>query len=103
MAEGWLKLSIAPVKVLSFWVRDGVEAVVRDSCIRLAWSLQGAETLQLEEVHAGGTPVVIEKWEKPPLPRECSVTVKARTVYRLTACARDSAPSMRDLAINMIE
>lgn len=101
IAEGWLKLVISPVKVLSFWVREGTEAVARGTRIHLAWSLQGAESLQLEEMQEDGSSILIAKWDAPPLPREYGVSVQAETTYRLTAYAEDVPASAKLLTITI--
>src|SRR4029079_85068 len=46
IAEGGLKLEIAPIK-LSFWVREPIEQVAPGTSIHLGWSFQGAESLEL--------------------------------------------------------
>jgi hypothetical protein len=61
ISEGWLKLAIAPVKVLSFWIREPVNQVTKGSWIHLAWSLQGAESLELVIVK-GTTVQTVARW-----------------------------------------
>ena len=101
IAEGWLKLAIAPVKVVSFWVREGAEAVASGTRIHLAWSLQGAESLKLEQIQKDGGTVLLGEWDAQPFPREYGVTVQAETTYRLTACAGDAPPSAKKLTITI--
>lgn len=101
IAEGWLKLAIAPVKVLSFWVPEGVEEVAAGAHIHLAWSLQGAESLKLEQVGAGGRAVTLAEWDARPFPREYGVTVEGETTYRLTAFAEDAQPSVKELTVTV--
>jgi hypothetical protein len=101
IAEGWLKLAIAPVKVLSFWVREGAKAVARGTRIHLAWSLQGAESLQLEQIEKDGTTVPIAAWDAQPFPREYAVSVQAETTYRLTAYAEEAPASAKILTITI--
>ena len=101
IAEGWLKLAIAPVKVLSFWVREGAEAVASGTRIHLAWSLQGVESLTLEQIQKDGRTVLIAKWDAQPFPREYGVTVQTETTYRLTAYAEDAPPSAKVLTITI--
>jgi hypothetical protein len=103
IAEGWLKLAIAPVKVLSFWVREGAEAVARGARIHLAWSLQGAESLKLEQIQEDVRTVLIAQWDAQPFPREYGVTVQAETTYRLTAHAEDAPPSAKLLTITITD
>jgi hypothetical protein len=102
IAEGWLKLAIAQVKILSFWVREGVETLQKGTNIHLAWSLQGAESLKLVQVKDGkqvGQPV--KRWNAPPLPREHTVTIEVETTYRLIASAEDAKPDTRDLTVKI--
>lgn len=101
IAEGLLKLMIAPVRVLSFWVREGVEAVESGTRIVLAWSLQGAESLVLEEIQKDGKSIVLKKWNAPPFPREYPVTVVADTLFRISAFAEESHPSIKELSITI--
>lgn len=101
IAEGWLKLAIAPVKVQSFWVREGAETVARGTRIHLAWSLQGAESLHLEQIQEDGRAVPMADWDAQPFPREYGVTVEADTTYRLTANAEDMPASAKLLTITI--
>ena len=73
----------------------------RGTRIHLAWSLQGAESLQLEQMRKDGATVLIAKWDTQPFPREYAVTVEADTTYRLTACAEDMPASARRLTITI--
>jgi hypothetical protein len=101
IAEGWLKLAIAPVKILSFWVREDSEAVAKGSRIHLAWSMQGAESLRLEQIRKDEPSVIIGQWNAQPFPREYAVTVEAETTYRLTASAADAPPSQKELTVKI--
>jgi len=100
IAEGWLKLAIAPL-IQSFWVLEGAGAFARGARIHLAWSLQGAESLTLEQITEGRNGVLIEKWDAQPLPREYGVTVELETTYRLTAYAEDMPASAKLLTITI--
>jgi hypothetical protein len=110
IAEGWLKLVVAPVKVLSFWVRDRVEelgtsariyVVEKGSSIRLAWSLQEAEALELWKVDPqdGKT---IEKWSPPLFPSEFRDTVDTDTTYRIIAFDKGAkSQDAKDLTVKV--
>jgi hypothetical protein len=106
IAEGWLKLEISPIK-LSFWVREPIEQVAPGSSIQLAWSLQGAESLELVTVdtvvnNGSSTERItsIKKWDAPPSESEYSVTVDAQTTYRIIASAEDVQVS-RELTVTV--
>jgi hypothetical protein len=103
IAEGWLKLEIALVKVLSFWVREGDDAV-KPGTRHLAWSLQGAESLKLEQIREDQV-TTVATWDEPPFPREYSVTVSSKTSYRLTAFAEkdfsEGAKSTKELTVDI--
>ncbi len=113
IAEGWLKLVIAPVKVLSFWVRDRVEevgtsdriyVVEEGSSIRLAWSLQQALALELWKVDAKSGKTIeprIEQWSAPPDPSEVSVKVNAETTFRIIAFDNDGSQDSKDLTVKI--
>ncbi|CAB1078651.1 hypothetical protein D1AOALGA4SA_6387 [Olavius algarvensis Delta 1 endosymbiont] len=104
IAEGWLKLAIAQVKVLSFWVREGTEEVSGGTPIHLAWSLQAAESLELAKVKLkDGEQAVgfVKRWDAPPFPREYTVTVDEETTYRIIASAADAQPDARDLTVKI--
>ena len=102
IAEGWLKLEIAPVKVLSFWLREPAETVTVGTRVHLAWSLQGAESLELVKVKADGKTVEsIERWNAAPFPSEYGVVVNAKTTYRIIATAEDAGTDARDLTIKI--
>ena len=107
IAEGWLKLRTAPVKVLSFWVREGNQALdnTPPCSIHLAWSLQSAETLKLERSDDDGKTFIEEKkWDKAPLPLEYLVNIAGAVTYRLTATAEaDVQPSWKEIKIGSKE
>jgi hypothetical protein len=92
IAEGWLKLRIASVKVVSFWVREG-DRVPRNAKIHLAWSVQNAQALDLESSTDGKSFVSVAKWTEQPLPRELEVQAGRAVTYRLTATGDDEGPS----------
>ena len=110
IAEGWLKLRIASVKVVSFWVRDGKvgegkEAPAKvppNANIHLAWSLQNAQAIELERSEDGKNFVSVQKWTGPPLPREHQVeNIKRAVTYRLTATADNDKPSWKEIKIEI--
>jgi len=85
ISEGWLKLKIDPVQVLGFWVRDGSLPPGHPT---LAWSVRGAESLQLFRKTAGSSARVLEmEWSQKPLPREFTLqkSVDAGTTFILAA------------------
>ena len=102
IAEGWLKLAIAPVKVLSFWLREPTETVPARTRVHLAWSLQGAESLELVKVKEDGKTIEpVERWDAQPFPSEYGVMVDAKTTYRLIAYAEDGKSDTKDLTIKV--
>jgi len=102
IAEGWLKLAIAPVKVLSFWLREPTETVTAGARVHLAWSLQGAESLELVKVKEHGKTIEpVEGWDAQPFPNEYGVIVDAKTTYRLIARAEGGKSDTKDLTINI--
>ena len=105
IAEGWLKLRIAPVKVVSFWVREAKDPLpeVPPYNIHLAWSLQSAEAIKLERSEDDGkTFVPVKDWTEAPLPREHEVTIERPVTYRLTATAdADVEPSWKEVKIEV--
>jgi hypothetical protein len=104
ISEGWLKLAIAPVKVLSFWVRgpvEGVESVARGTRISLAWCLQGADSLLLEQLLNDGSPLLLAKWDAPPFPREFQLIIQSASCFRLSAFAEDAQPSTKLLNVKL--
>lgn len=104
IAEGWLKLAIAPVKVLSFWLREPTETVTAGSRVHLAWSLQGAESLELVKVKEGGKTIEpVERWDAPPFPSEYGVIVDTTTTYRLIAYAEEGKSDPKDLNIKIAQ
>lgn len=111
IAEGWLKLEIAPIK-LSFWIREPVEQVAPGTSIHLAWSLQGAESLELVQVDKvvkdGQSAEIIKsikKWNAPQFESEYTATVNAETTnaettYRIIASVED-AQVFRELTVKI--
>jgi hypothetical protein len=85
ISEGWLKLRIEPLKLLSFWIQDADKPVARGSRPRLAWAQQGAERLELNIVSPREKAVKL--WEKPPFPSAYAVEVQEQTTFELKATA----------------
>ena len=83
ISEGWLKLQIEPLKLLSFWIQDADKPVARGSRPRLAWTQQGAERLELSTV--APQPRSVRVWEKPPFPSAYAVEVHEQTTFQLKA------------------
>ena len=84
IAEGWLKLKIDPVQVLGLWKQEGGPPT-------LAWSVRGAEFLELfKQTETPNGRVSIRKWSRSqePLPREypLPLPVEPGTTFVLTAC-----------------
>ncbi len=85
ISEGWLKLKIDPVQVLGFWVRDESSQAGHPT---LAWSIRGAESLQLFRKTVGSPTRVLEmEWSQAPLPREFTLqkAVAEDTTFILAA------------------
>jgi len=85
IAEGWLKLRIDPLKLLSFWVQDADKAAPPGSRPRLAWTQQGAERLELSILDPNPRTVMV--WNKPPFPSSYAVEVQEETTFQLKASA----------------
>ena len=85
ISEGWLKLRIEPLKLLSFWIQDADKPVERGSRPRLAWAQQGAERLELSTVSP--QPKSVRVWDKPPFPSAYAVEVHEQTTFELKASA----------------
>jgi hypothetical protein len=75
--------------------------VARGTRIYLAWSLQGAEALLLEQIQKDGTSVILGKWDAPPFPREYAVTIETETLFRISAFAEDAQPSSKQLTVKI--
>jgi hypothetical protein len=100
ISEGWLKLKIAPVKVLSFWVREGEEHVTEGTKVHLAWSIQGAESLTLRN-HTKDA--LIKEWKAPPPLREWGVKVHETTTYKLFAYDNEGNEDSKELTITTVK
>jgi len=102
ISEGWLKLTINPVAIFSFWVKEGMLKVPRGSNITLAWLMQGATTLSLLSTVDKNGPTPIKEWSEPEIPEHWQVRVEAPTKY--TLIARDNAGyrSEKQLAISIV-
>ena len=66
ISEGWLKLKMNPVAILSFWVREGMLEVPTNTNVTLAWILQGGDRLILLANENEKDPVRV--WDGSPLP-----------------------------------
>jgi hypothetical protein len=99
ISEGWLKLRINPVAIFSFWVKEGMLRVPRNSNITLAWILQGAATLSLLSIEEGKEPVSVKDWSEPQIPQQYQVRVEASTMYTLIAKDKEGYRSERHLTI----
>jgi hypothetical protein len=70
--------------------------------VHLAWSLQGAESLELVKVKEDGKTIEpVDQWDAPPFPSEYGVIVDAKTTYRLIAYAEDGKSDTKDLIIKV--
>ncbi len=81
-AEGWLRLHMNPVVILTFFQKERAERVRPESNVTLAWRLQGADRLTLARKE-DKKPLLESRW--PDLAYEHRVRVDETTTFVLSA------------------
>ena len=99
LSEGWLKLKMNPVAILSFWVKEGMLEVPMNTNITLAWVLQGGDRLTLLANDNEKEPVKV--WNASPLPEQHRVQVKADITYTLILLNKDNSRAEKRLTIRL--
>ncbi len=99
LSEGWLKLKMNPVAILSFWVKEGTLEVSMNTNVTLAWVLQGGDRLTLLANENEKEPVKV--WDASPLPEQYRVQVKADITYTLILLNKDNSRAEKRLTIRL--
>ncbi|MBZ5555973.1 MAG: hypothetical protein LAO77_01730 [Acidobacteriia bacterium] len=103
ISEGWLKLKIASVRILSLWIKNGVAKPKKDADIWLAWSVYGADALRLDKLLDGGGRMLMREWSDAPLGREIKMSVDRKTTFELTATDRSGNADRKQITIEIDE
>ena len=103
ITEGWLKLKIAPVRINDLWVKEGSVHPRSNTSIMLAWTLQGAERVQLFRLKGNDKEPVRDAWTEAPLGTEYRVTVVRDTTYELVAGDRAGYEDRRQITIRVAD
>jgi hypothetical protein len=101
ISEGWLKLKMNPVAILSFWVREGMLEVPMNTNVTLAWILQGGDRLRL--LANGNEAEPLKAWATPHLPEQYKLQVKATTTFTLILEDKDNNRSEKRLTVRLEE
>jgi hypothetical protein len=101
ISEGWLKLKMNPVAILSFWVKEGLQEVSLNTNVTLAWVLQGGDRLVLLANDNENEPVKV--WDAQPLPEQYRVQVQADTTYTLILLNKDNSRAEKRLTIRLVK
>ena len=99
ISEGWLKLKMNPVAILSFWVKEGMQEVAMNTNITLAWVLQGGDRLTL--LANGDDKNPIRVWDTAPLPEQYSVQVQSEITYTLILFNKDNNRAEKRITIRI--
>lgn len=99
ISEGWLKLKMNRVAILSFWVKEGTLEVPMNANVTLAWVLQGGDRLRLLEKENESKPIKV--WNSPPLPEQYQVQVKADITYTLILQDKDNSRVEKRLTVRL--
>ena len=100
LSEGLLKLVVAPVRIISFWVKEPENATMSGNRT-LVWSQQGAEQIRLERKTEKGEYEEVTSWNKPPVPPTYQVSVDATSVFRISVIAEGARQDFRELKIEI--
>jgi hypothetical protein len=103
ITEGWLKLKIAPVRINDLWVKEGSVHPRSNTSIMLAWTLQGADRVQLFRLKGNDKEPVREPWTQAPLGTEYRVTVQRDTTYELVAGDQTGYEDRRQIKITVAD
>ena len=103
LSEGWLKLRTEPVLIKSLWRKAPAGKPGKKMNFTLAWSLQGAETVEVFELRRDGSEESKQKWTAPPLGSEWTGSLEADSVFRLRAANAAGWEDFKDIEIQIEE
>jgi len=101
ISEGWLRLKIRPVQIGSLWIKwrgKGTTGKEKDLRVCLAWSVKGAETLQLSKT-VDGRASVEKTWTSPEIPNEVTLDAAVGTIYTLAAADQDGNSDRKQITV----
>jgi hypothetical protein len=103
ITEGWLKLKISPVRINDLWVKEGSVHPGSNTSIMLAWTLEGADRVQLFRLKGNDREPLREAWTAAPLGTEYRVTVTRDTIYEVVARDQAGYEDRRQITITVAD
>lgn len=98
--EGWLKLTMNPVSIGAFWVKEGAVKVDVGTRITLGWTAEGADRLVLALEGQESPLAVFDKSEATSLPTEFKYQVDVSGKVTLTASDKSGNRSIKSLDLS---
>jgi len=105
LTEGWLKLKIEPVLIRSLWMKSPAQKPRKNTTtnVVLAWSLHGADSVEVFRLDPDGTEKSEKKWSQLPELPEWTSAVTADTTFRLRASNKAGYEDYKDIEIQTAE
>ncbi len=100
LTEGWLKLKIEPVRVRGFWMSVPAEKPGKGDTVTLAWSVQGADSIQLFRLKPDGT-VAKKEGDFPAHKKDWPVTIEQETTFELRASDEAGYEDKKEITIQV--
>jgi len=100
LTEGWLKLKIEPVRVRALWMSVPAEKPAKGGTVTLAWSVQGADSVQLVRLKPDGTVAKIEG-DFPVHQKAWPVTIEGETTFELRALDEAGYEDKKEITIQV--
>jgi len=101
LTEGWLKLKIEPVLIRSLWMKAPVQKPSKYSNVTIAWSLHGADAVELFRMRGDGREQSLREWHEPPLGSEWTCQVDADTTFEVRASNRAGYGDSKQITIQI--
>ncbi len=103
LTEGWLKLKIEPVLIRSLWMKNPVKKPPKGTTVMLAWSLHGADSLQVFRLDEGKE-ILEGEWPKRSFPPDWTTgKMEKNTTFRVRASNDAGYDDYKDIHIEIEE
>jgi hypothetical protein len=99
LTEGWLKLKIEPVRISGLWVERPPQPKKGDK-VTIAWTVQGADFVELFHLPAGGGEKSVEKWEAGGK-GQCRQDISEDTTFELRAWDKAGYQDRKQITIRV--
>jgi hypothetical protein len=104
LTEGWLKLKIEPVRIGALWMKTPVQVPKKNTTVTIAWSVQGADSVELYRLRGAGRNLreeFVKKWEAPLHQKEWQETIAGQTTFELRASDKAGYKDAKQIMIQV--